>query len=245
MCLLILIRRPDAEYPLVVASNRDEARDRKASPPGLYVGERKRMLAPRDRVGGGTWMAVNEEGMFAGLTNFAGLPQRDLPSTRGDLPHVVLDHDDVDAGIAAVLSRCAAEPFNPFQLLVANARRAVVVLHHGEGEPDVVEPDDPVLVLTNEHRLGELELPIPDLAPDAPIDVFLGSLKPMLLDAGGVSGHRIMKKGGEYGTVSSSLVAIPAADTLKLLKLRWLYAAGEPDVVQYRDYGNLAKRLVE
>jgi len=52
MCLLILIRRPAAEYPLVVASNRDEARNRQTAPPGLYVGERKRMLSPRDRVAG-------------------------------------------------------------------------------------------------------------------------------------------------------------------------------------------------
>lgn len=242
MCLLILIRRPDAEYPLVVASNRDEARSRLAAPPGLHVGERKRMLSPRDRARGGTWMAVNEDGMFAGLTNVAGRPRGDLASTRGDLPHVALDHDEIDAGVAAVLACCAAEPFNPFQLLLASARRAVVVIHRGEGEPRVVETGDAILVLTNEHGLSELCLPLPDLAPDAPIDVLLGSLQPTLLDEGAVSGHRILKKGGDHGTVSSSLIAIPAAD---IATLRWLYAAGQPDVAPYRSYGNLARRLVE
>ena len=54
------------------------------------------------------------------------------------------------------------------------------------------------------------------------------------------SGHRINKKGGDYGTVSSSVVCVPAKD---LLHLRWLYAIGEPDEATYRNYGNLAKRI--
>ena len=55
------------------------------------------------------------------------------------------------------------------------------------------------------------------------------------------SGHRILKGGnGPYGTVSSSLVAVPRRDPLRLV---WRYAAGPPDVTPYRDYGNLGRRL--
>jgi len=42
--------------------------------------------------------------------------------------------------------------------------------------------------------------------------------------------------------VSSSLIAIPRGD---LRELVWRYAAGAPDEVPYRNYGNLARRLVE
>ena len=71
MCLLIVVRGRFAGHPIVVAGNRDERRDRKASPPGLWVGERRRVLSPRDRVAGGTWLGVNDLGAFAGLTNIA------------------------------------------------------------------------------------------------------------------------------------------------------------------------------
>ena len=72
MCLLILFRDVDPNFPLLVASNRDEHRERRASPPGLFVGRRHRMLSPRDRRAGGTWMAVSDTGGFAALTNLAG-----------------------------------------------------------------------------------------------------------------------------------------------------------------------------
>jgi hypothetical protein len=64
----------------------------------------------------------------------------------------------------------------------------------------------------------------------------------LLLDAGDHGGHRVLKKGGSYGTVSSSLIAVPSAD---LRALVWRYAAGSPDEAPYRSYGNLARRLVD
>ena len=55
---------PDYPVFLLVASNRDEERSRPSSPPGLWVGERRRILSPRDRRAGGTWLAVNDRGML-------------------------------------------------------------------------------------------------------------------------------------------------------------------------------------
>ena len=106
MCLMILIQGLDPEFPLLVASNRDEDRSRKAAPPGLFAGERQRMLSPRDRRGGGTWLAVNQHGLFAGITNVAGAATRPLPGSRGVLPHLALDgalhREDLDGACRAV-----------------------------------------------------------------------------------------------------------------------------------------------
>jgi uncharacterized protein with NRDE domain len=63
------------EAPLVVAANRDEALDRPSGPPRRYpLGERS-VLAPEDKVGGGTWLGVNDQGLFVGITNRFGLPK--------------------------------------------------------------------------------------------------------------------------------------------------------------------------
>ena len=59
MCILILLRGLHREHPIVVGGNRDERTDRKAAPPGLWVGEHHRVLSPRDRVAGGTWLAID------------------------------------------------------------------------------------------------------------------------------------------------------------------------------------------
>jgi len=49
------------------------------------------------------------------------------------------------------------------------------------------------------------------------------------------------QRGDGYGTVSSSLIAVPAQDPLALV---WRYAAGPPDVTDYKNYGNLGRRLL-
>ncbi len=238
MCLLILVRGVDPDYPLIVASNRDEHRERKAAPPGLFVGDVHRMISPRDRRAGGTWMALNENGMFVAITNVAGASEQPRSSSRGDLPHLALDQSDVASAVDAVRVRCGDEEFNPFQLLIADRDRArVVVFQQGRFE-DVAVEETPA-VLSNEHRLGELVLP-QACSEAGPLDERIEEFKRILVDRGELTGHRILKKGGEYGTVSSSILAIPAVG---ILGVQWWYSAGEPDVTPYRNYGNLASRL--
>jgi uncharacterized protein with NRDE domain len=238
MCLLILLRGADPDFPLIVASNRDEHRERKASPPGLFLGVDHRILSPRDRVAGGTWMALNDQGMFAAITNLAGVPERPLETSRGELPHLAVDQSDVTSGMDAVRARCRDAEFNAFQLVVADGDRARVAVA-ANGTFDEIEIEDKVAVMSNEHRLGELVLPV-TVGREAALEDRTEVLKEVLRDEGERTGHRILKKGGEYGTVSSSILAVPAGG---LSGLQWWYAAGEPDVVRYRDYGNLARRL--
>ena len=241
MCLLILIQRPDRQYPLLVASNRDEDRDRKTSPPGLFVGARLRMLSPRDRLAGGTWLAVNQRGMFAGITNVAGAVPEPLPTTRGALPHLALDEDDLDGAANAVRVAVAAAPYNAFQLLISDQGRTRV-LRYQDGALTEGDMADTVLVVSNEHRPGQLQLPgvSSALAEGLSAAERLAVLRPLLLDRGEVSGHRILKKGKDYGTVQSSLIAVPRVDMRRLV---WDYAGGPPDETEYRSYGNLGKRL--
>lgn len=242
MCLLILLRGFDPEYPLLVASNRDEQRDRKASPPGLWVGERRRVLSPRDRRAGGTWLGVNDRGMFAGLTNARG-PQRAEAPSRGALPHLALDHDDAEAGAQAVAETVQQDgAYNPFQLLVHDARSLWRVAHDGE-QTAREALRGPAVVVTNEHGPGELTL---DLAEPTraglTVSQRLDALAPLLLDEGAQSGHPVLKKGDAYGTVSSALLAVPGGGAQGLV-LR--YAPGPPDEQHYRNYSNLARRLIE
>lgn len=243
MCLLILLRGLHETHPIVVASNRDEHFDRKAAPPGLWVGERRRVLSPRDRRAGGTWLGVNDRGLFAGLTNIAQAPPVPEAPSRGHLPHLALDQDDLAAATAAVSAAAAATPHAGFQLVLCDGTQTRV-LRHQAGRMEVIEWPDPVLVVSNEHAPGMLELPLLDraLGPFGSPASRLEVLKPQLLDRGGERRHRILKKGGEHGTVSSSLIAVPADDPRGLI---WLYAAGPPDETQYRNYGNLGRRLVE
>ena len=241
MCLLIVVRGLFAAHPILVASNRDERTDRQASPPGLWVGRRHRLISPRDRAAGGTWLAVDDRGLFAGLTNIAGVPVPAGAPSRGTLPHLALDEADLEAGVRAVASAVAARAFAGFQLALCDGARTIVLRHAGSGLQRLDLPG-PVLVLSNLHAPGELDLPglAAALAPARDAEQQLERLRPLLLDRGGDGRHPVLKRGEGYGTVSSSLIAVPAGKTSGLV---WRYAAGPPDVTPYRDYGNLGRRL--
>lgn len=242
MCILIVMRGFHADHPLVVAGNRDERVDRLASPPGLWVGERRRVLSPRDRLALGTWLAVDERLAFAGITNWVGVPTVPGAPSRGHLVHAVLDQQDLEAGLDEVRRRVNQHAHSGFQLVVGDRRR-VFVLRHAHGRVDVIEWMEPVLVLTNEHEPGRL-VPRGLSAASAPgiaLDQRLASLVAMLRDRGSDGQHAICKRGQTYGTVSSSIVAIPHGDPRELV---WRYAPGPPDVTEYRNYGNLGRRLL-
>lgn len=242
MCLLIVLRGLHGDHPIVVAGNRDERLDRRASPPGLWVGQRVRMLSPRDRQADGTWLAVDEHGRFAGLTNIVGEPPLAGAPSRGSLPHLALDQSDLDAAVAAVRARVGEQAHAAFQLVLCDGVRTIV-MRHERGVVRVIEWCDPVLVVSNEHEPGQLRLrgQSAGTAPGIDLPGRLEALAVLLRDRGGDGEHAVCKRGPERGTVSSSLVAVPRGD---LTKLVWLYAPGAPDVTPYRNYGNLGRRLL-
>jgi uncharacterized protein with NRDE domain len=77
MCLLLVAYRFHADYPLVIAANRDEFFQRPTAAVS-YWPEQPTVLAGRDLAQGGTWMGININGRFAALTNV-----RDPKSFRG------------------------------------------------------------------------------------------------------------------------------------------------------------------
>lgn len=69
MCLVLFSLQQHADYPLIVAANRDELYERPTQAahfweqyPGLFAG--------RDLRAGGTWMGITNTGRFAAVTNF-------------------------------------------------------------------------------------------------------------------------------------------------------------------------------
>ena len=241
MCSLIVLRGISSEHPLIIAANRDGQVTRKASPPGIWLGERRRVLSPRARVAAGTWLGVNDLGCFAGLTNVYGDAAVAGAPSRGHLPHIALDHDCLDDGVDAVLSLVGREPHSSFQLVVADRDR-IVVIRHAAGEVACQEWSGPALSITNEHAAGEwspryLE---PALAPGLELSARLNALAVTVKDRGGEGHHTVCKHGDTYATVSSSLIAVPADG---VAGLSWLYAPGPPGAARYRDYSNLARRL--
>jgi len=94
MCLILFAFRISAQYPLVVAANRDEAYTRPAAAAQFWH-DHPHIYGGRDLELGGTWMGLSTRGRFAGVTNFRdGFPKGNAPRSRGELVGGYLAGDD-------------------------------------------------------------------------------------------------------------------------------------------------------
>ncbi len=80
MCLIVFAWRQRADYPLVVAANRDEFYDRPTLAADFWE-DHPEILGGRDLKEKGTWLGITRKGRFAALTNY-----RDPRHVKADAP---------------------------------------------------------------------------------------------------------------------------------------------------------------
>jgi uncharacterized protein with NRDE domain len=153
MCLLLALSRQVPGAPLIVAANRDEVLARPAVPMAVLRPAGPRILGGRDELAGGTWLAVSEHGVVAGLTNQPAASGRD-PSrrSRGELPLALAAcRSAAEAAVAAA----AFDPrdYNPCWLLVGDRERLFSVGLAG-GDRAVVRELPPGLHVLENVPLG-------------------------------------------------------------------------------------------
>jgi uncharacterized protein with NRDE domain len=150
MCLLIAMSGVVVDAPLIVAANRDERLDRPAIPMTVLRDQGPRILGGRDELAGGTWLAVNEYGVVAGLTNQPSANGRD-PSkrSRGELPLAFARYATAADAVAAVPKTLNAADYNPCWMLVGDRSTLFFIGIAGHGEPEVEQLDPGLYVLEN------------------------------------------------------------------------------------------------
>lgn len=139
MCLILLAHHAHADYPLVVAANRDEWFYRPTAP-ARFWDDTPDLIAGRDLVQGGTWLGLAATGRFAALTNF-----RDPPAHRADAPsrgHLVRDFLVGTDQPLGYVERFApqAKAFNGFNLLAGTRDRMVYFSNRNGGDPVALNP---------------------------------------------------------------------------------------------------------
>jgi uncharacterized protein with NRDE domain len=120
MCLILIAYRAHADYPLVIAANRDENYRRPTAQAGYWT-DHSHVLAGRDLECMGTWLGVTRDGRFAALTNY-----RDPREHKADAPsrgHLVSDFlvskRDPRSYLESI--KDGASRYNGFNLLLGDA----------------------------------------------------------------------------------------------------------------------------
>ena len=235
MCTVVALIRPSHRYPLLLAANRDEHRKRPWDPPARHWPDQPDIVAGRDRTAGGTWMGVNRAGVVAAILNRAGtLGPAVGKRSRGEIPLLALRHPNAEQAAAAV-GRIDAAEWRDFNLVVGDRFGAFFIRGLGRGHPTAERLPDDVAMVTA-YDPNDLESPrvarhLPRLRgdlPDGPDD--WAGWRTILSDRSGDVGQQInVSPRGDFATVCSSFVAVPAAGTPI-----WLFAAGPPHEAEFR-----------
>lgn len=154
MCLLIVFSRTLPDAPLVVAANRDERLDRPATAMTVLDAGPPRVLGGRDELAGGTWLAVNDHGVVAGLTNRPVEAGR-VPTkrSRGELPVLLARATSAQAAVAACEAKVDPSDYNPAWILVGD-RRSLFALDVSDGRALRVEELRPGLHVLENKPFG-------------------------------------------------------------------------------------------
>jgi uncharacterized protein with NRDE domain len=247
MCSLVILRRPDHDWPLLLAANRDELTDRPSRPPARHWPDRPEVVAGLDLEADGSWLGLNDHGLVAAVLNRHGtLGPLAGRRSRGELVLEALDHAEAGeaAGALADLSPVAYRPFN---LVIADPKVAYWLRHGGDGEIRV-HP-----IPTGLHMLTAAEL---DDSDDPRIRGFLPLFRGANVPAPELGDWSdwiaLLKRreavvgtepsaamtldqdldGQRFATRSSSLIAIPRYPGFGP-GARWLHADGAPDEVAF------------
>jgi uncharacterized protein with NRDE domain len=113
MCLILVAWKVHADFPLVVAANRDEFHARPAAPAAFWP-DKPGILAGRDLQAKGTWLGVSRRGRFASVTNYRGGRDPSAAESRGALVSRFLEDGVAPEAYVSALRPSAYSGFNLF-----------------------------------------------------------------------------------------------------------------------------------
>ena len=217
MCTLILGRDVLGPRTVLLAANRDESPGRPTDPPRV-LSEAPRVAGGRDRLAGGTWLAVREGPAVVALLN-----RRDPALEHGERPRGLRSRGLLALDVAAapdgealdralLLARVAR--YAPFTLIFASPLSCWAIAQAPAGEPRVLpvpagwhvfthqEPDD-----ATEPRAAYLTERLKNYLPGSP-DEAGERLTGLLKEHGEDGTPPVCLHQGRMVTVSSSLVSL-------------------------------------
>ncbi len=246
MCTIVILRRPDHAWPLLVAANRDEMIDRPWDPPGRHWPDRPRIVAGRDRLAGGSWLGRNDDGVIAAVTNREGsLGPAAGKRSRGELVLEALAHRSAREA-ARMLEATDTSEYRSFNMIIADRKDTYwIAARQGRRAAEVREVPPGLSMLTSKELNDESNprtafyLPKFRAAPEPQPDRGDWSAWRKLLASrefeptAGPGGAMCIVTDTGFATVSSTLLALPRSGAGKETGV-YLFAAGRPDLVPYR-----------
>ncbi len=138
MCLILFALETNSQYPLVIASNRDEYYERPTQQAQFWQ-ESPQLLAGRDLQAGGSWLGVTRQRRLAMVTNFRGSVVASGELSRGALVQRFLVGEMMPEDYLNQIS-LEADQYAGFNLVVADMNEVWYFSNRSEEPPRRLSP---------------------------------------------------------------------------------------------------------
>jgi uncharacterized protein with NRDE domain len=244
MCLLAIQYRSVPEAPILVAANREEAYDRPSLVPAIQPGK-PRVLSGVDARHGGTWLGVNQNGLFVGACNRQKALATLGPRSRGLLCKELLRVNSARQAVDLAMEELLSGKYEGVNFVIADAESGWVV--HGSEDPEVEELEEGLNIISSydvndprdeRQKLARRLLTLQTL--DSAVKFLAVASKAFARPPASPDRPGMVVHGKERGTVSSTLIALGKKPRDAIFQ----YANGSPETARYEDYSPLLRDIL-
>jgi uncharacterized protein with NRDE domain len=244
MCLLAIQYKCVPDAPILVAANREEAYDRPTLVPSIQPGK-PRVLSGVDAKAGGTWLGVNQTGLFVAAANRPKIFVPNAPKSRGILCRDLLRANSARHAVDIAMEELTANKCEGVNFIIADYESGWAI--HGGDDPHVVELDEGLNIISNfdlndnrdeRQKLARRLLTLQTL--DSAVKFLAVASKAFARPPAAPGRAGMVFKGKERGTVSSTLIALGKKPRDAIFQ----YANGSPDLARYEDYSPLLRDIL-
>jgi hypothetical protein len=244
MCTLAFLYRVARGTPILVAANREERFDRPTQYPKIQSGS-PRVVCGIDRRASGTWLGVNQYGLFCAVTNRRKISVPAEPRSRGTLCRELLELRTAKEAAAHAAKELGKGIYAGANYICADARYAAVV--HGADKVEIVELSPGLHIVTGgnvddprdeRHEFVRRMLTLQTLDSSVTFLAVASRVFSRKPDSEGRRG--VVMLGHEFGTVSSTLISLPR----KIQHAIYQYAPGPPSDYPYDDLSALLRQVL-
>ncbi len=244
MCLLALQYQLVPESPVLVAANREEYYDRPSLTPSIQSGK-PRVLCGIDQRSGGTWLGVNQNGMFVGICNRATHTPLFGQRSRGLLCMDLLRCGSSRKALEKAQLELSKTRYEGCNIMIADANAGFAI--HSEEEHEVVDLEEGLNIIGSrnlndptDERVSMARRLLTLQTLDSPVK-FLAVASKVFARAPTAPGRPSMViRGNEYGTVSSTLLSLGT----KPRDAIYQFSTGSPDQAKFEDYSPLLRDIL-
>lgn len=244
MCLLAVQYQLVPESPILVAANREEYFDRPSLTPSIQSGK-PRVLCGVDQKAGGTWLGVNQNGLFVGVCNRATAMPLFGQRSRGSLVMDLLRCTSSARALDKALAELGETQYEGCNLIIADAKAGFAI--HSDQQQQVVDLQ-PGLNIIGAHNLNDPDdervrmarrlLTLQTL--DSPVKFLAVASRVFARAPVGPGRPSMVIRNQDYGTVSSSLIALG----VKPRDAIYQFSNGAPDQTKYEDCSPMLRDIL-